>query len=227
MTGPGRASDELTFWWRLAVGALVPVFRVLFRVRHLDVERVPTRGPAIVAANHVSMLDGIVLGLAVAGERRRMVRFLTAAEAFGWPVAGFFLRRFRQIPIRRGEGDSAALDEAVATIRAGALAGIFPEGRVNPDEGRTLQRGRTGVARLALGAGVPVVPAGMWGTQIRWPKRGLTFRRPLRPGLAVCFGEPVAPSGSPESTDDLAAFADRVMEAIAAQVQRAKEASAA
>ena len=152
---------DLNEWWRFGVVVLGGVVRVLFRVRVTGTEHVPMQGPGIAASNHVSVLDGIVLALVIARRRRRMTRFLTAAEFFRKPFYAWALRLYRQIPIRRGEGDEDALDEAVRTVRAGALAGIFPEGKVNPAPEGPLQRGRTGVARMSLATGAPVVPVGI------------------------------------------------------------------
>ncbi len=196
-----------------------PVMRLLFRLRFRGLEHIPADGPAIVAANHLSVLDGIVLGLASV-ERGRIVRFLAAAEWFERPSIAWALRLYRQIPVRRGEGDSGALDAAIATLRAGALAGIFPEGRVTRGPG--LERGRTGVARIALAVGAPVVPVGIWGTQARWPRSGLTFRRPLRPRVTLSFGHAIEPRGDVESADDVQAFTDLVMAGIAREVEEAK-----
>jgi 1-acyl-sn-glycerol-3-phosphate acyltransferase len=177
-------------------------------------ERIPRTGPAILAANHVSALDGVVLAYLVARRRSRPTRYLVAVEFFDRRFHGFWLRTFKQIPIRRGMGDSGALDEAVATVRSGAVAGIFPEGTVNPDPGGPRLRGRTGVARIALAAGAPVIPVGIWGTQVRWPRTGFRFRRPLRPTVALAFGPPVEPQGDPSSPDDIQAFTALVMTRI-------------
>lgn len=218
---PGRGSkSELDFWWRLGLAAVGLTFRLCFRTRHVGVERVPKRGAAILAANHVSALDGLFLGWIVGTRRRRSTRFLSGVEFFRRPVIGFWLRAFRQIPIHRGAGDRRALEEAAATVRSGALAGIFPEGRVNP--GTELQRGRSGAARIALAADAPVIPVGIWGTQARWPRDGLTFRRPLRPRIAISFGEPIEPRGDLGSFSDVQAFTRVVMAGIAEQVERAR-----
>src|ERR687898_859490 len=154
MRGPG----DLNVWWRLGLAVLGPVARALFRIRVVGAGHVPSESAAIVASNHVSALDGPIVAIVIARERRRMTRFVTGAEFFERLAYGWALRLFRQIPIRRGTGDDGALDEAVGTVGSGAVAGIFPEGRVNstPDDG--LQRGRTGVARIAQAAGAPVVP---------------------------------------------------------------------
>jgi len=218
-SGGRSRPSELDFWWRLGVILVGPAFRLMFRIRFLGLERVPRTGAAILAANHVSVFDGIVLGLASA-RRGRTVRFLAAHEWFENRWVGWALRLFRQIPIRRGEGDAGALDEAAATLRSGALAGIFPEGHVT--DGSGLERGRTGVARIALASEAPVIPVGIWGTQVRYPRTGFTLRRPLRPDLAVSFGRPIEPRGDPGSVDDVQAFTDLVMEGIGGQLAEAR-----
>jgi 1-acyl-sn-glycerol-3-phosphate acyltransferase len=170
----------------------------------------------------VSALDGVVLAYLVARHGSRPTRYLVAAEFFDRWFHGFWLRTFKQIPIRRGVNDSGALDEAVATVRSGAVAGIFPEGTVNPDPDGPMLRGRTGVTRIALAAGAPVIPVGIWGTQIRWPRTGLTVRRPLRPTVALAFGPPIDPTGDPSSVDDIQASAALVMTRIAEQTVAAR-----
>ena len=152
-----------------------------------------------------------------------MTRFLVAAEFFRKPWYGWALRLYRQIPLRRGQRDQGALDIAIDTIRGGALAGIFPEGTVNPEPGSGLLRGRKGVARIALATDAPVVPVGIWGTQARWPRSGLHFRRPWRPVVAISYGEPIRPKGDQGSTADVQAFTNVIMEALAEQEVRAKE----
>lgn len=213
---------DLNGWWHVGVLVLGAVARPLFRIRVTGVEHVPMEGSGIVASNHVSVLDGIALALVIARRRRRMTRFLTAAEFFRKPLYAWALRLYRQIPVRRGEGDEGALDEAVRTVRAGALAGIFPEGKVNPSPDGALQRGRTGVARMALATGAPVVPVGIWGTQRRWPRGGIRWERPFRTTIALEFGAPVTGDGDPDSPQDTQRLAELVMERIADGVDRAR-----
>ena len=218
MARPG----DLNGWWRFGIGVVTLIFLPLFRVRHVGAGRVPASGPAILAANHVSAVDGVALALMTACGPRRMVQFLVAAEFFRSRSFGWVLRLYEQIPLRRGHGDVGALDDAVAAVRAGAVAGIFPEGKVNPDPEGDLQRGRRGVARIALASDAPVVPVGIWGTQVRWPHAGLRWVRPWRPTIVVVYGEPVEPSGDPDSLEDVQAFTDVVMTAIAKQVAEAR-----
>ena len=213
---------DLNGWWRFGL-AIVRFFAwLVFRIRVSGVDRVPVTGPAILACNHVSALDGLVLALTTAQHARRMTRFLVAAEFFEKATVGWALRLYRQIPLTRGKADAGALDEAVATIRWGAVAGIFPEGKVNPDPDGGLQRGRRGVGRIALATGAPVVPVGIWGTQDRWPKAGLHYRRPWRRTIAVVCGEPIDPRGDKESLEDVQVFTDLVMTGVAKQVAEAR-----
>ena len=153
-----------------------PLVRALFRVRLEGLEHVPASGPAILAFDHVSALDGPVLAIEVAARHRRESRFLVAAEFFERPLIGAILRRFDQSPIRRGIGDEAALDDAMATVRRGALAAIAPEGTVNAD-------GAIGAPTHQARRRADAVPTARpssrrdWGTQRRWPRSGLTFNR--------------------------------------------------
>jgi 1-acyl-sn-glycerol-3-phosphate acyltransferase len=214
---------DLNGWWRFGIAVVGFVWRIFFRLRVEGAERVPSAGPAIVSGNHVSALDGVVLALTTGARARRMTRFLVAAEFFRKLRFGWALRLYRQIPLRRGQRDQGALDEAIETIRGGALAGIFLEGTVNPEPEAGLSRGRRGAARIALATGAQVVPVGIWGTQDRWPKAGLHFRRPWRPVVGVSYGEPVTPKGEADSPEDVRAFTDLVMTAIAEQTDRARE----
>jgi 1-acyl-sn-glycerol-3-phosphate acyltransferase len=218
MARPG----DLNWWWRFGIVVVGAVMRACFRIRVTGGGRIPETGPAVVAGNHLSALDGIVLALVVGRDGRRMTRFLTAAEFFDNRAFGWALRRYRQIPVRRGEGDADALDEAVRSVRSGALAGIFPEGRVNPDPDEGLQRGRNGVARIALASGAAVVPVGIWGTQVRYPRSGLRFGPPWRPTVAIAFGTPILPEGDPGSVEDAQRFTETVMGRIAEQVDEAR-----
>jgi len=214
---------DLNGWWLFGIAVVDFFSRVLFRLRVEGADRVPSSGSAIVAGNHVSALDGVALALATGSRGRRMTRFLVAAEFFRKLWCGWALRLYRQIPIRRGARDQGALDVAIETIRGGALAGIFPEGTVNPEPEAGLLRGRKGAARIALATDAPVVPVGIWGTQARWPKPGLHLRRPWRPVVAISYGEPIPPKGDAGSAADVQALADVIIDAIAAQAERARE----
>jgi 1-acyl-sn-glycerol-3-phosphate acyltransferase len=217
---PG-SGNEFDGWWRFALSTFGRLFESCFRIRYNGEHSIPAEGGAILAPNHISVLDPILIAIPPARQGRTL-RYLAAAELFGLPVIGWALRTMHQIPIRRGEGDSAALDAAIAVLKDGALAGIFPEGRVNEHPGELL-RGRRGAARLSLGAGVPIVPVGIWGTQNRWPRGGPTLRGPLRTTVGISAGSAIEPEGYPDSPDDVASLTDSLMEAIRKERDRARE----
>ena len=211
--------EDFSAWWAIGSTVTLPLVRMFFRVRVEGIDRVPARGPAILAFNHVSVLDGPALAIETAVRRRREVRFLVAAEVFGHWFYGRVLRSFDQIPIRRGEGDARAVDTAIATVRAGAMAAIAPEGRVSDDPEEGLQRIRTGCARIAIPTRAPVIPVGIWGTQRRWPATGPVWSRLWRRRrLAIVFGAAV----HPQPDEDMTVFGERLGEALAAQVFRAR-----
>jgi 1-acyl-sn-glycerol-3-phosphate acyltransferase len=215
------ARGDLNAWWRVGSPLVLPIERALFRVRVGGIHHVPLVGPAILAFVHISVLDGPCLAIEVAWRRRRAVRFLVAAEVFDHPVNGWFLRTFRQIPIRRGRSDAGALDDAIATIRRGALAAIAPEGAVNPSPGE-LQRIRSGIARIAVPTGAPVIPVGIWGTHRRWSRSGRHWGRPWRPRLGLAFGEPIEPTGDVSQPEDIYSFLERVREGLERQLSAAR-----
>ena len=107
-------------------------------------------------------------------------------------------------------------------MKAGAIAALAPEGRVNEDGATEMLRFHRGVARLALATGAPVVPVGLWGTQSRWPRSGRRYGKPWRPRLAFVFGEVLPAHGDPSDAEDLASFTHLVREAIEVQVARAR-----
>lgn len=153
------------FYWLLKHLLLGPVMRLSCRPRVQGAEHLPADGGAILASNHLAVVDSFFLSLVV----QRRVTFLAKGEYFTSPgVRGWLKRQFfsaaGQVPIDRSSASAAqsALDTGVRLLAEGRLLGIYPEGTRSPD-GR-LYKGKTGVARLALEAGVPVIPVAMAGT---------------------------------------------------------------
>ncbi len=218
---PLVAGGELNRWWRVGLPIVAPLVRILFRLRVVGAEHVPLHGPAILAFNHVSALDGPVLAIELARHIKRESRFLVASEFFGHRVVGRILRRYDQIPVQRGGGDRSAVDAALTAVKGGAVLAISPEGTVNQDP-PALTRIRSGVARIAMPTGAPVIPVGLWGTQSRWPKSGLTWQRPWRPGLAIVFGEPMLPAGDDDDEREMEDFRERLRVNLGRQVERAR-----
>jgi 1-acyl-sn-glycerol-3-phosphate acyltransferase len=152
------------YWWSKFV-LLGPLLRLLCRPTIEGLEHVPERGGAILASNHLAVVDSFFLPLVVP----RRITFLAKREYFTQPgfrgrLKKIFFSGVGQVPIDRASGSAAqaAMDTAVRLLREGKLLGIYPEGTRSPD-GR-LYKGKTGVARMALEAGVPVIPVAMIGT---------------------------------------------------------------
>ncbi len=177
------------FYWVLKTVILGPLLRLLFRPWVEGEENIPDEGPAIFASNHLSFSDSIFLPLMVP---RRMT-FLAKSDYFtgrgikGRLTAAFF-RGVGQVPVDRSGGGAgeSALRSGLKVLRQGELLGIYPEGTRSPD-GR-LYRGRTGVARLALEAGCPVLPVAMVGTDKAQPT-GKKVPKIMRIGVRI--GKPL------------------------------------
>lgn len=213
------SSEEIDGWWRIGRATVGTLCHAAFRLRTWGSENVPSRGGAVLASNHVSLLDPITVAVAVTA-RGRSVRYLALAEVFEIPVIGWAIRRVGQIPVRRGAGEWQTIEEAAAAVRGGSLVGVSAEGTVG--DGRAMLPVQKGTARIALAAESPVIPVGLWGTQERWPKTGPTFGRPLRPKVRVVFGPPIESEGSPRSRQDVRALTDRISDAIATAVSKAR-----
>ena len=176
-------------YWLLKYVLLGPWLRVLYRPLVEGRRHVPGSGPAIIASNHLAFSDSIFMPLVV----RRRVTFVAKAEYFtgkgikGWLVKMFFIGS-GTIPVDRtgGRAAQAALDTLLRVLREGRLAGIYPEGTRSPD-GR-LYRGKTGVARLALESGAPVVPVVMLNADELQPPGKL---RPKFKRIRIRFGPPM------------------------------------
>lgn len=188
------------FYWVMKRIFLGPVLRLLFRPWVKGLDNVPAQGAAIIASNHLSFSDSIFMPLMV----RRPVVFLAKSEYFtGTGVKGrltaMFFRLTNQLPMDRSGGAASAvsLSAGMDVLTSGGLLGIYPEGTRSPDA--RLYRGKVGVAKLALQAGVPVVPVAMIGTDKVQPigKRMPNIRR-----IGMIFGAPLDFSHYADQADD-------------------------
>ncbi len=175
--------------YALLKAILLPLLSLIFRPKVEGLSHVPTNGPAIIASNHLSFSDSIFMPLVIP----RRVTFLAKSEYFtgkgikGRATAATF-RALGQVPVDRSGGRSseAALETGLRILREGKLLGIYPEGTRSPD-GR-LYRGRTGIARMALESGVPVIPVAMIDTEKIQPP-GKKVPKIMQVGIR--FGEPL------------------------------------
>ena len=177
------------WYWLFKYILLGPLLSLLGRPKVEGLEYVPSSGPVILASNHLAVMDSFFLPLVV----RRRITFLAKAEYFtGTGLKGWFSRWFftaaGQVPIDRTDADAAqaALNTAQRLLGQGKLLGMYPEGTRSPD-GR-LYKGKTGLGRLALETGVPVIPVAMIGTDVVNPP-GTTMLRFGR--VTVRFGKPM------------------------------------
>lgn len=197
--------------YRILRRALIPPVRLLWRLDVAGVDRLPP-GPCVLAPNHDSLSDPFFVAVAVP----RPVRFFGKAELFRFPL-GPLLHALGGIPVRRGAGDEGAIRVAVAAVRAGGTVVIHPQGTVLGAADRPWRRG---AARVAIEAGVPLVPVALVDTE-----------RVLRPGrvrigfprVRVLVGEPVDPGPPREPTES---EATELTARVRAEVERMREPSA-
>jgi 1-acyl-sn-glycerol-3-phosphate acyltransferase len=185
-----------------------------------------TRGPLILAGNHIANVDPVVMTAACA-QMRIGPRMMATGGLFRAPVLGPLMRAAGHIPVDRGRVTvTNAVPDAIAALEAGSIVFIYPEGRIGMDPGAWPERARTGVARLALTTGAPVVPVAIWGSHEviayhGWPAMIRTLFASLRrrPVVRVHFGAPVDLSGLRAGEVGHAQKAsERIMEAIAAEL---------
>ena len=190
-----------------------PIFRVLFSVEHHGVENIPTNGAVIIAGNHPSYLDPLLVGLPI----KRTIRFMAWDALFKVPVLGQIIRAIGAFPvdIRKGKGESA-FREALRVLNEGDALGIFPEGQRS--EQAAMGELRTGVARLAIETGAPIVPVTIGGASRAWPKWRLA---PKSAKIVVRYHEPIRLGETERSARrDDREFHQEVMQRVAASINR-------
>ncbi len=205
------------FWYGLAIEVIAPVLALTTRWRLRGRRHLPRRGGVLVASNHLSYADPIAVTL-FGLTARRVPRFFAKADLWTVPVVRSVMSSGRHLPVHRGR--SSALDayrQAVASVRAGECVVVFPEGTFGDRADGWPSEGKTGLARMALTTGTPVVPVACWGTQHLLPVGRSLPRVVPRPTLHLAAGPPVDLSDLESDRPGAAQLreaTDRIMAAI-------------
>ncbi|WP_116451801.1 lysophospholipid acyltransferase family protein [Blastococcus litoris] len=211
----GPSPDPRDKPYRFVDRAVLLVFTAFgFRFDIRGSEHVPVNGGAIISSNHVSFFDFMFLGLA-ALPQHRMVRFMAKAAVFGHWFAGPFMRAMQHIPVDRKAG-AAAFESAVRALKDGEVVGVFPEATISTSF--TVKDLKAGAARMAVDAGVPIIPAAVWGGQrIATKGHKVQWRRGVP--VTVILGEPIVaePGERPQA---LLRRTKAAMEALLDEAQR-------
>ncbi|WP_106814160.1 lysophospholipid acyltransferase family protein [Microbacterium timonense] len=223
MTSPRpRASAEKTrpsaFWPLAAI--VVPLMGLIFKVEIEGGEKLPRTGAYVLAPNHLSEIDPLVVALAV-WRLGRAPRFMAKESLFRVPVLGWALRATGMVPVARATSAAAAkatLQASQTLARDGRGVIVYPEGSLTREPDLWPMRGKTGAVRLALAGGIPIIPMAQWGSQQVLPRYGKLKLWPLRRRVRVLVGDPVdlsAYEGRASSQTALVQATDKVMAEIA------------
>jgi 1-acyl-sn-glycerol-3-phosphate acyltransferase len=205
-------------WWNAARGIFYPVMWASSPHQFFGVEHVPTEGPALIVANHISYIDPIYTGVFV-DTAGRLPRFLAKDSVFRLPVIGKLATTLGQIPVYRGRTNAVdSLHLAGRALDDGHIVVIYPEGTITRDPGFWPMRAHTGAARLVLNHDVPVIPLAHWNTHLIYDHyHGKKYRPFPRKCVTVSAGEPIDTSafrGQERSSEVLRKLADHLMGAV-------------
>ena len=174
------------------------------RITYQGLENIPSSGGAVVAINHTSYIDFLPVGMATR-RRRRRVRYMLKAEMRDVRIVDYLIRKTGAIPVDRAAGSQAYV-EAVRQLRAGELVGVYPEATIS--RSFELKEFKSGAARMALEAHVPIIPFIVWGAQRMWTKDHPKALGRNKIPITVRVGEPLPPIGPAAQLD--AALRDRM-----------------
>ncbi len=181
-------------------------FKTIFRSWKIEGKNNMAEGAAIYASNHNSSVEGVILN----SIKYRPIRFLGKSELFNKPINNFIMKGVGTIPIIRGASDNIAFEHAVNALNNGASIGIFPEG--TRGNGKKLQDPHTGVIRLALLSGVPIIPVGISGGTVAWPKhKGPRFFKKVRTRIGEPWQVPEPTDGREFTYEELKELANYLM----------------
>ena len=199
--------SEKTLFWRWVASIVIPFMGILAKITIVDGEKAPRSGAFVLAPNHYSEIDPLVIGIAM-WKVGRMPRFLAKASLFRVPVLGAIMRKTKQVPVERAGAvrDADPLATARTIVDNGLAVIIYPEGTLTRDPDLWPMRGKLGAVRMALDANIPIIPVSHWGTQLVLPRYGKLSVFP-RKRITVKYGDPVDLSAYRGKTNDTAALA--------------------
>jgi 1-acyl-sn-glycerol-3-phosphate acyltransferase len=219
---PRKLQERRGFAFGFFVALLEPLLRLLTRQRWIDGTKIPAKGGCVVASNHVSHVDPFTFAHFIYGHGR-VVRFLAKAEVFDIPVAGRLIRAAGQIPVYRLTTDATkAFKAAVQAVQEGKCVVVYPEGTITREPGLWPMAGKTGAARIALTAGVDVIPVAQWGPQDVLAPYARKPRLFPRKTITVKAGDPVDLDdlrGQKLTPDVLRQATDRILDAITRELE--------
>jgi 1-acyl-sn-glycerol-3-phosphate acyltransferase len=217
VTVSGKIRSEKTLIFRVYGFLALPFMHFVARYRITGAENVPATGAFVLAPNHYSNIDPLVVGLGL-WKTGRMPRYLAKASMFRIPVIGWLLRQSGQVPVERaGRNTSDPLAQARRIAHEGLAVVIYPEGTLTREPDCWPMRGKFGAARTALETGIPLIPAASWGAQSILPRYSKRISFFPRKTVDLVFGAPVDLSefeGKPLNGVTLVAATDKLMGAI-------------
>lgn len=215
-------------FWPLAA-LLIPPISLLARIRTTGAEKLPRTGAFVLAPNHYSEFDPLVVAISVY-RTGRLPRFMAKESLFRIPVLGWVLRKTGMIPVARSSSATAAkqtMAQSRQLVEHGRGVIVYPEGTLTRDPDMWPMRGKSGAARLALSGDIPLIPMAQWGTQqiMGRYQKGLSLW-PLRKRVEVLIGDPIDLSDLRARASEPAALneaTDRLMAAITALLEQLRD----
>jgi 1-acyl-sn-glycerol-3-phosphate acyltransferase len=210
------------FRWYVIAGLVLPIFGAMVKLKIKPGSTLPAEGPFILAPNHYSEIDPIVMGVVV-WKMHRTPRFLAKASLFRVPALGWLLRFTGQIPVEREAGAKLGepLQAATRLAERGQGVIVYPEGTLTRDENLWPMEGKSGAVRMALEQGIPLYPAAHWGTHHWMGHYAKKIRLFPRTTINVVLGDPMDLSkyqGKPVTREVLSEATAELMTRIAALV---------
>lgn len=180
-------------------------FKLLFKLKVMGHENIPRNGGAIIACNHISLLDPPVVGVSM----DRYINFMAKDELFHYPVFSWVITKLKAFPVRRGMADRVAIRRAMALLESGQIVGLFPEG--TRSKTGALGKPEPGLAMIAVKTGVPIIPTAIIGTA--------SFSRTMLPRFKVKFGKPILINQGKGDRETMDMISESIMREIAILIE--------